>query len=438
MSSIKVLYDTHSSGVSEAQLDKINELLQPEIETVKQAVGIGFDSEYSSINLPANEKMIFGIKKIVAEKKETSDPKTVIVIGIGGSNFGTIAVHEAINGLFYNESNPDVKLYFADSVDSDYIKTIFAFAQNELDQNRNVLLNVVSKSGTTTETIVNFQPFLDLLQKKRPDTYKDLVVVTTNKNSKLWNLAQAEGFAALEVPEKVGGRYSVFSPVGLFPLCFVGIDIEQLLAGAQSMMEFCLQEKNPAASSAAIIFAQYQNGCSIHDTFLFSKDLAGVGAWYRQLVGESLGKETDKEGTVVNTGITPTVSIGTNDLHSVTQLYLAGPYDKFTTFVTVEKGKDLYVPTLDPLKDFVANVQGISYDKLRQAIVGGMYRAYRKQRRPFMRIELPEKTPYFIGQLLQLKMIEVMYLGFLLNVNPFDQPQVELYKIGTREILAGN
>ena len=209
MSDIKVFQDPKTSGVSSQELQKIQQQLFPEIKKIKDAVGTGYQAEYGSINLPSDRRMISDIKKIVAQKKEKYSPSIIIVIGIGGSNFGTIAVHEAINGLFYNEQNPKTKIYFVDSVDSDDTKTIYEFAQSELDQNRNILLNVVSKSGTTTETVVNFELFFDLLRKKRPEDYKDLIVVTTNRGSKLWHLAIEEGFSSFEVPEKVGGHIQI-------------------------------------------------------------------------------------------------------------------------------------------------------------------------------------------------------------------------------------
>jgi len=435
MNKLQIIQNPKTTGVTDLQREETQKRLVPEVDRIKQSVGTGYETVYGSINLPSDARMLADIQKLVQEKKQKHCPSMLIVIGIGGSNFGTIAVHEALNGLFYNEKNPQIKIYFVDSVDSDYVKSVYLFAQQELDQGKNILVNVVSKSGTTTETVVNFELFYELLRKKRPNIYQDLIVVTTGEGSKLWRLGVEEGFSSLNIPKKVGGRYSVFSAVGLFPLGLIGIDIEKLLDGAGNMVDLCTQEKNPASLSAAIIFAQYQKGRAIHDSFFFCKQLSGVGHWYRQLVGESLGKEKNLVGHLVNVGITPTVSIGTNDLHSVAQLYLAGPYDKFTTFVTIKKGEGLHVPFLPLFESFVANVQGMAFDDLRQAIAGGMFSAYEQKKRPFMCIEFPELSEKTIGAFLQMKMLEVMFLGFLFEVNPFDQPQVELYKTGTRKIL---
>jgi len=155
-------------------------------------------------------------------------------------------------------------------------------------------------------------------------------------------------------------------------------------------------------------------------------------------MGESIGKEFNKEKERVFEGITPTVSIGSVDLHSMAQIYLGGPYDKFTTFVNVKQNNsDVTVPNLSEYSKLVDVIQGKKLKEIMDAISIGTQTAFKKGERPFMEITLPDKTEYSIGQLLQLKMMEMMYLGFLLNVNPFDQPNVEDYKIETRKILEG-
>lgn len=155
-------------------------------------------------------------------------------------------------------------------------------------------------------------------------------------------------------------------------------------------------------------------------------------------MAESLGKEFDRNGRKVNVGITPTVSVGSTDLHSVAQLYLGGPYDKFTTFISIENSRSrLLVPLRDDYSDLVPGIDGKSLDEILSAILEGTKEAFRKDKRPFIEISLPDKSESAIGQFMQLKMIETMYLGHLLNVNPFDQPDVEKYKKETRRILAG-
>jgi len=439
MESIQFVYNSGSSLVEQKDIKAMAAQLKKPIAQVKQALERGYDSEFASLNLTADSQMIATVRQLIEKKRQTVKPTMIVVIGIGGSNLGTIAVHEAINGVLYNQSAPAVKICFADTVDPDYLDSLIKLVEKEFASGGNVLFNVVTKSGTTTETVVNFEIFLHILQKHRPKRYTDHIVITSDRGSKLWEYAQKHTIATLEVPKKVGGRYSVFSPVGLFPLGFVGIDIEQLCAGSLGMVNDCVNTditKNPAALSAAVVYANYKRGFFIHDTFIFSRDMRAVGDWYRQLVGESLGKKVNRSGKVVNVGITPTVSVGTNDLHSVVQLYLGGPRDKFTTFITLNNGNELSVPRFEEFESFVAHIQGKTIVSIREAIIRGVQRAYQSDARPFVSIEMPGKSALCLGQLLQLKMIEVMYLGHLLDVNPFDQPQVELYKKETREILA--
>ncbi len=436
----KISFDyVATSLVTNDELLAAGEKLQEEIERIVTARNQGYETDYASINLPYDSELSNQIKKIVEEKKSLN-PTALIVIGIGGSNLGTIAVHEAIYGKFYNEQKPDINVYFADTVDSDYIYDIILLVEQKIEKGHNVIINVVSKSGGTTETIANFEVFLYLLQHYKKENYHNYIVVTTDEESKLWKLAEQKGFSRIAVPKKVGGRYSVFSAVGLFPLAMLGVDIDALLSGAQSIISNCIDSdinKNMAALSAAILSIHYNKGVNIQDTFVFSVDLESIGKWYRQLTGESIGKAKNKAGNTVNIGMTPTVSVGSVDLHSVAQLYLGGPYDKFTSFISVEKNKsNISLPVLDEFETLVDKIRGKPLSAIMDAIMQGTMAAYRNGKRPFVSISMPKKSAFYLGQLLQMKMIEMMYLGYLLDVNPFDQPQVELYKKETRAILA--
>jgi len=431
-------FDLHNASVDFGEIKQIYERLKPKIKKVKDVLGTGYETDCASINLPFDKNIVSEVNQLIAEKRKF-DPAFLIVIGIGGSNLGTIAIHKAINGILYNDKNPALKVYFVDSVDTDYVNGILELVERKLKSGKNILVNVVTKSGTTTETVANFEIFLGLLKKYKKEKYNDYIVAITDKGSKLWDFAKENDISSLAVPKKVGGRYSVFSAVGLFPLGFIGLDIEGLQEGAKDSVDNCTSEDvsiNYAALSASIVYYHYTRSINIHDTFIFSKSVYSFGQWYRQLVGESLGKKYNKKGEVVNVGITPTVSLGTTDLHSVAQLYLGGPYDKFTTFVTVKPKKDVYVPKIDAFEQFVENIQSKSVSFIMNSIIGGVREAYKKDKRPFVVVDIPEISAYSMGQLLQWKMLEVMYLGYLLGVNPFDQPQVELYKKETREILA--
>lgn len=440
MNSIVLAYDPHSSGVTERELAVYEQKLASEIERIAHSRRLKYETEYASLSLPYDSALLAQVQQLIAKKKNTLNVKVLVVVGIGGSSLGTRAVHQALQGILYNERQQPYKLFFVDSVDSDYVQGVIECVQHECAHGADVLVNVVTKSGTTTETIVNCQLFIALLQKYWPQDWQQRVVVTTDEGSKLYHYAHQENIDILTVPQHVGGRYSVFSAVGLFPLGYMGMDLESLLAGARGMVEECVSwslKHNMAALSAALIHAQFQRGCVIHDTFIFSHDIRACGEWYRQLMGESLGKELDRSGVAVHTGITPTVSLGSNDLHSVTQLYLAGPRDKFTTFVTVgQDNTTLTVPQNKALASLVEHVQGRTLTDIMAAVFGGVEHAYRSVEKPFVTLQLPQKSAFYVGQLLQMKMMEMMYLGYLLNVNPFDQPHVELYKQGTRELLS--
>jgi len=425
--------------ISEDELHAIVQQLSPEIERIKEARHDRYKTVYASINLPADSDMHKEVIEL-AQKKRMLKPTALVVIGIGGSNLGAMAIHEALFGRFYNEQQPDIKVYWADTVDSDYILDIILLLEQELEAGKEILLNVVSKSGTTTETIANFEILLDLLKRNRPHTYHDFVVVTTDEGSPLWKRAEIERFDRLAVPHRVGGRYSVLSAAGLFPLALVGVDITQLVAGAEKMVDNCCTDdivKNTAALSAALSYSYYQKNISIHDMFLFSNDLQSLGMWYRQLLAESIGKEHDIEGRVVHIGITPTVSIGSTDCHSMVELHLGGANDTFTTFVSIEKNKsNIPVPCLEKSEQLVAHIDCKPLSSIMNAILQGVQQAYEEKKRPFVSISIPEKSAWHIGQFMQMNMVAVMYLGYLLQVNPFDQPAVELYKLKTRKNLA--
>ena len=425
------------SLISEDELNESLKELQSEIEQMKKATQMLYEDDRASINLPFDNETISKVKTLIDEKKMLQ-PEYLIVVGIGGSNLGTIAVQEAIMGKLHNQLNPDIKVLYADTVDADLIANMASIIEPVLQKGGNILINGISKSGGTTETIANFEVLVDVMKKYKED-YQNYIVATTDKDSKFWNLAIEKGFDVLEIPKKVGGRFSVFSSVGLFPLGFLGIDIDEMLNGARLMRDRCLQHElnnNPAALSASLIYLYSKKGKNMHDLFLFSTDLESIGKWYRQLMGESIGKEYDREQNQVFNGITPTVSIGSVDLHSMAQLYLGGPYDKFTTFVRVEENNsDTRVPDFHEYSQLVNGIQGKQLSEIMDAILKGVQTAFTKGKRPFVEVVLPDKSAFSIGQFLQFKMMEMMYLGFLMGVNPFDQPNVEAYKVETRKIL---
>jgi glucose-6-phosphate isomerase len=432
-------FEYKDSLVSDTQIKKLAQELEPEINRVKDALSSGYTTGYASLAAPTDKATLDRVRQVIDDKKSLNI-KALFIVGIGGSNLGTVAIRQALFGCMHNQLSDDLKVYYADTVDSDYIQDLCTRARYFLNRGEPILLNIISKSGTTTETVANAQVFLKILIECYPQSFQDYVVVTTDKDSPLWLLAEQQGFTRLEIPQKIGGRYSVFSPVGLFPLGMMGVDLTTLLEGAYAAIvdgSDTAFENNHPARMAAIIYHLYTSGYIIHDLFLFSNELEGVGKWYRQLMGESIGKESLKDTTKANIGITPTVSIGSTDLHSVGQLYLGGPYDKSTTFICIETGQDtLEVPVIPGFDRLVKHIQGKELTTIMRAIEQGTRQAYSENKRPYMTLTLPKKNDYYVGQLLQLFMMQMIYLGYLLKVNPFDQPEVERYKIKTRKILA--
>ncbi len=361
--------------------------------------------------------------------KQKLKPQLIVVVGIGGSNLGTMAVQEAILGKNWNLHNAP-RILYADTVDPDALQVIVEEMQNVLRQGQQVLLTVISKSGTTTETIANFEVLLNVLKRHRKDAEK-YVVAITNKGSKLWHLAVKNNFSALSIPEDVLGRYSVFSEVGLFPLGVMGINIKELLAGAAWMRAQCLSldaKKNPAAIGAALLYLHFKAGRNIYDQFLFATDLESLGKWHRQLLAESIGKD--------GIGPTPTVSIGSTDLHSMVQLYLGGPADKFTNFISTHFNTTIKVPFYPEYNSLVSHLQKKELNHIMHAILYGTKAAYKKHKRPFTETRLDGKNASAIGAYMQLKMTETILLARLFNVNAFDEPEVESYKKETRKVLS--
>ena len=209
------------------------ERLRPEIKNMATAISEGYESDLASLFLPDDRLMLGKVRQVIGENLQLK-PVYLVVIGIGGSNLGTIGVQEAVLGKLYNQLTAATKVLYADTVDSDNINNIITLVKPVLERGDNIVLNVISKSGATTETIANAEVLIDLLRRHKKD-YKNCITVTSDKDSELWNIAVKEGIKVIEIPKKVGGRYSVFSPVGLFPLGLLGLDIEQLLDGAKYM-----------------------------------------------------------------------------------------------------------------------------------------------------------------------------------------------------------
>ncbi len=380
----------------------------------------------SSINLPLDEDLA---QHLVSLKKKlvNSKLKYIVVIGIGGSSLGTKAVYDALYG-FYDVVEPAryPKMLFADTSDTAVLSKLANFL-SEIQNPEEVLIDTISKSGSTIEPIANLELILGHAPK-----LKSRLVITTVYGSALWNIAQGQGVELLPMPEKVGGRYSVFTSVGLFPLLCAGINIFEMLEGALELRNKCLDadfSKNPALISAVAAFLAYQSGKSIHDLFIFHPELESLGKWYRQLMGESIGKD--------GVGITPTVSIGSTDLHSMYQLYIGGVKDKFFTFISsAGHNEPLAIGIAPEFPLTVGSLAGKDTNQIMKALFESVKEEYALNNLPYVEIQLQNISEKSLGKFMQMKMMEIMYLAKLLNVNAFDQPDVEGYKVYMKKFLA--
>lgn len=434
--------DYSKANVTESDLLKAANSLGIYLEELAQFVGYGgYGRDEASINLPSDTTLREEIEAVYRDKC-LSGLKYIVVCGIGGSNLGTKAVYEALLGGqvdVFGERFP--KMLFVSTNDSHILRETVTLLGKEIHDPCEVLIVSASKSGTTTETIANTEILISALKTRFKDRIFEQCVVITDNNSGLAEAARAKGMSVMAIPENVGGRYSVLSAVGLFPLFAAGIDIDAVRMGAESMRGDCLQKdpkKNPALQSAAVLYTAIERGKTIHTNFIFHPELESLGKWYRQLLGESIGKKKDNDGNIIRAGITPDISVGSDDLHSVGQLDIGGPQDKITTFIYTEKVKySVPVPKERTFPGIVPMIEGKSAEDIMDAIFEGVKIAYDKEELPFMEILLADISPYEIGQFLQFKMMEIMYLAQLLNVNAFNQPSVEAYKTETKKILEG-
>jgi len=265
-------------------------------------------------------------------------------------------------------------------------------------------------------------------------------VITTDEDSALWKLAIEKSIRLLPIPKNIGGRYSIFTHAGIFPLRLSGINISELLAGAVFIKKDLFElnsSQNPALLSSVIDFLVHKKKFTIYNNFFFHPKLESTGKWGRHFCAESLGKKFDNEGNTVYAGMTPIVSIGSTDLHSMVQLYLGGPRDKFTNFVYAEGTEEglIKVPNHSPFQTLVPDIVGKDFQQIMSSILGGTMEAYKEKAFPYIETVLPRINEHTLGQYCMLKMVETILLGKLWNVNPFDQPEVESYKKVARELL---
>ncbi len=363
----------------------------------------------------------------------------VLVLGIGGSALGTRALLNALRLPAWNEWDDEGREFFPrvtvlDNVDP----TTVAAALRRIDPRR-VLVNVISKSGGTAETMAQYLVVRAWLEEALGDAASRHLVFTTDPSrGALREIAARDGIATLDVPPDVGGRFSVLSPVGLLPAALAGIDVERLVAGARRAIERAEADdllRNPAALYAALHWAADSDlGARIHVLMPYTDRLRDFAEWYRQLWAESLGKRVDREGRTVHAGPTPLAAVGATDQHSQVQLFMEGPFDKVITFIRVERfAEDVAIPSLAPragsgLPADLAYLAGHTLAELLDAEYQATAAALAEMGRMSCTLQVPELTPEALGEAIMFFQLATGYAGVWYGVDPFDQPGVELGK----------
>ncbi len=370
----------------------------------------------------------------------------VVVLGIGGSALGNLALHAALNPVTHNylcdRRHGGVRLWVLDNVDPALVGDTLKLLARRM---KTTVFNVISKSGETAETASQFLIVRDLLRSRLGAACAGRIVATTDaEKGTLHDIARAEGYATLPVPGDVGGRFSVLSPVGLFSAAMTDIDIDDLLAGAAAMKQRVEADargggwrRNPACVLAAVKYLMAdRKGKPMHVMMPYSNRLYLLADWYRQLWAESLGKQTDRAGHDVHVGPTPIKALGTTDQHSQVQLYREGPNDKLVVFLEVQKHpRDVRVP------DAFEDVPGLAY--LRRARLSKLINAEKRateyaltvSHRPSVTLRFDAITAGEVGQFIYLYEFTTSLMGELLNINAYDQPAVELGKQATFALM---
>ena len=354
----------------------------------------------------------------------------VLVLGIGGSALGARALLSALRRHGWNEWDDEGREFFPRLTILDNVDPTTVQAALQRIDPRRVLVNVISKSGGTAETLAQYLVVRHWLEQALGAAASRHFVFTTDPaKGALRELAGRDSIATLDVPPEVGGRFSVLSPVGLLPAALVGIDVAGLVAGARRAVDRAGEDdllRNPAALYAALHWtADTGVGARIHVMMPYSDRLRDVAEWFRQLWAESLGKRVDRAGNVVHTGPTPVGAVGATDQHSQVQLLMEGPFDKAITFLTVEDvGADVPIPGRDGLPPELAYLAGKTLGALLRAEYQATSAALARMGRMNCTLSLPDLAPATLGELLMFFQIATGYAGAWYGVNPFDQPGV--------------
>ncbi|MDD3224524.1 MAG: glucose-6-phosphate isomerase [Clostridium sp.] len=394
-------------------------------ETLHNGTGQGNDF-LGWVDLPVNydKKEFEKIKK--AAKKVQGDSDAFIVIGIGGSYLGARAAIEMMSSSFDHSISKDKRknpeIYFCgNNISSTYLSDLL-----EAVEGKDISVNVISKSGTTTEPSIAFRIFRELLEKKYgvEEARKRIYATTDAHKGALKTLADNEGYETFVVPDDVGGRYSVLTAVGLLPIAAAGIDIDKMMQGAADARSAYASdniEENEAYQYAAARNALYRRGKTTEIMVNFEPSLHYFGEWLKQLFGESEGKD--------NKGIFPAAADFSTDLHSMGQYIQQGRRNLFETFINVEKPKkEIKIGTDAENLDGLNFLSGKTMDFVNKQAFKGTVIAHNAGGVPVVVVNVPELNAYYFGQLVYFFEKACGVSGYLLGVNPFDQPGVEAYK----------
>lgn len=426
-------------GITDEEVTGYEKKIAEACDIIAEKRKDGINTYTAWMDLPySQDDVVEDIKKTADEIKFKFD--NFVVLGIGGSALGPIAVQQALNHIYYNDltkeqRNGCPRLYVIDNVDPERMAALFDVIDIE-----KTMFNVITKSGSTSETMSQYLLVRDMLIAKLGDKYVDNIVVTTDSvKGNLAKICKEEKFKKFIVPDGVGGRFSELCPVGLLPAAVCGIDIEAMLEGAAHMDEICKEKelrKNPAAMFAVQQVIAMNKGKNISVMMPYADSLKYIADWYAQLWAESLGKKYDNDGVIVNKGQTPVKAIGVTDQHSQVQLYTEGPSDKVITFIGVEGYRTSVeipggyddIPSLSFLKGHTFNELILT----EQSATEYALNACQKWSRTITLSRLNANT---LGQLLYFFEMETAFASELMNINAYDQPGVEEGKNATYALM---
>ena len=423
-------------GFTVSELNAMNDRAQQALQSVQQNRGTGMVGWTES---PYNQdEVMTDVENIASHIRANFE--TFVVLGIGGSALGPIAVHQALSHLRYNELPTEKrngpKFYVEDNIDPERMSALL----DVIDVSK-TCFNIITKSGTTAETMSQYVILSTALKEAVGEDWAKHIVATTDKeNGNLIRMAKEFGFQTLCIPASVGGRFSEMTPVGLLAAAVCGIDIRSIIEGAKAMDERSKNTnlwENPALLQAVMQYlCMTEKGLNVQVIMPYADSLKYMADWVCQLWAESLGKNVTRKGVPCNVGQTPTKALGVTDQHSQLQLYTEGPFDKIVTFLRVGAfRKTVVIPTCNTGSASVDFLGGKTLNQLLDAELKGTEFALCKAHRMNQTIILPEVNAYTVGQLLYFYQMTTAFTGELLDIDAYNQPGVEESKIASYAVL---